>query len=517
MFLPVPSISIAERAKMRQRKSRAKYSQAFQDTLEFTDDDEFTPNPRSSISNKVKEKAVQDPPVTGQGASSAPAPQTSEPTNGPILINARIKVRPRPVKKTPLPPHSPQPGPISQATLQNPTSSFPSPLDHLANSPSHPGLPPCSPLLNSLVRNRDIHLPPIEFLPQEGTDTPLPSSLPEENVDELQYRRDQPYIDPSDHLLPPPTFVGSSSLAPPVISTSLLPLSQPVDMANITSTVTVPPAPNANTKTKGRNPRKPRKKKGEVRDVGLDAPQVNSHKKEKAGIGQVTVEIPLPTVDRDQDIVPNARKRRRKQILDDHMEEDKSNIETGQPNPNVYISANHSSPPLESNKEQPQGDLVILDPHNLTEIPPPKTKKYKGKKCRSDQEIDDDAPSAAISRKKQNILHPVEAEEQEQAFGGLAGPSRRTLARGKKCNEEFGKDDNVEVLRIKGKRRTIITSDDESDGNVNPSVEEARASSADPEEHPKINGKSPSSEDSAKAADQQDDRNVLKVGHLLLL
>ena len=187
---------------------------------------------------------------------------------------------------------------------------------------------------------------------------------------------------PSDHLLPPPTFfVGSSSLAPPVISMPLLPLSQPVDMANITSTVTVPPAPNANTKTKGRNPRKPRKKKGEVGDEGLDAPQVNSRKKEKAGIDQVTVEIPLPTVNRDQDIVPNARKRRRKQILDDHMEEDRSNIGTGQPNPNVYISANHSSPPLESNKEQPQGDLVILDPHNLTEISPPKTKKYKGKKC----------------------------------------------------------------------------------------------------------------------------------------
>ena len=44
-------------------------------------------------------------------------------------------------------------------------------------------------------------------------------------------------------------------------------------------------------------------------------------------------------------------------------------------------------------------------------------------------------------------------------------------------------------------------------------MEEARVSSPDPEEYLKANEDSPFLNDSAEAADHQDDRNVLRVSH----
>ena len=130
-FLPVSSI--AERAKTRKRKSKVKHSQALQDVIELTDDDEFMPNqPPSKSKKKMKEKAVQD--LTETDESSARAPQLFQPTNDPMTINARNKVQPRPFRMTS---HSPQPGPISEVIWQNSTSSFSSPLDRLANNYSH--------------------------------------------------------------------------------------------------------------------------------------------------------------------------------------------------------------------------------------------------------------------------------------------------------------------------------------------------------------------------------------------
>lgn len=505
VFLPIPSI--AERAKTRKRKSKVKNSQAFQDVIELTDDDEFMPDqpPRKS---KIKGKVVQDLPETDQSISSAPAPQIFQPTNDPVTINARNKVRPRPSKKTP---HSPQPGPIS---LQNSTSSFSTPLDRLANNHSHSGLPSDLSLTRLLTQDRDIHPPPIEFLPspQEDTDTPLLSSRSEENVDELQYRSDQLYADPGDNTSPPPTFfVGSSSLAPPVLTTLLLPLSQSADMVNPTSTVIEPliDVPNANINTRTRNSRKPQKKQGEAGNVDFDAPQANIREKEKARIDEVIVEIPLPspTVDRDQSPVLNSRKRRWKQILDDHTE-DELNIGAGQPEPTVDVSVHHPSPLLGNNKEQPQGDPDTLD-QNLTEIP--KLQKQKGKKCKSGQDINDDTTFAPVTRRRKKTFHTVEAGEQEQTFEALTAPSKRMSKRGKKGSGESGKDDNIQVSGITGKRR-MITSDDESDGNVDLIVEEARAPSMDPE-YLKANEHSPLSDDSAKAGDHQDGWNVLMVSH----
>jgi len=500
VFLPVPSI--AERAKTRKRKSKVKHSQALQDIIELTDDDEFMPNqPPSKSKKKIKEKAVQDLPETDQSASSAPAPQLFQSTNDLIMINSRNKVQPWPFKMTP--------GPISEVTPQNSTSSLSSPLDRLAKKYPHSGLPPDLPLTRPLTQDRDIHPPPIEFLPppQEDTDPPLLSSQSEEN------RRDQLYADPGDNVLPPATFfVGSSSLAPPVLTTPLPPQPQSADMVNSTSMVIEPlKDANANINTRTRNTRKPRKKQGEVGNVDFDAPQICE--KEKAGINQVIVEIPLPSspMDRDQSPVLNSRKRRRKQILDDHTE-DELNIGAGQPDPIVDVSAHHPSPLLESDKGHPQGDPDTLYLQNLTEIP--KLQKRKGKKCKSGQDIDDDAPFAPIIRRKKKTLHSIEAGEQEQTFEDPTVSSKKTSKREKKGSEESGKDDNIQVSRMKGKRRMIITSDDESDGNVDLIVvEEARISSPDPEEYLKASEDSPFLNDSAEAADHQDDRNVLRVSH----
>ena len=497
VFLPVSSI--AERAKTRKRKSKVKHSQALQDVIELTDDDEFMPNqPPSKSKKKIKEKAVQDLPENDESASSARAPQLFQPTNDPTTINVRNKVQPRPSRMTS---HSPQPGPISEVIWQDSASS---PLDHLANNYSHSDLPPDLPLTRPLTQDRDIHPPPIEFLPppQEYTDPPLLSSRSEEN------RCDQLYADPGDNMLPPATFfVGSSSLAPPVLTTP--PQLQSADMVNSTSTVIEPlKDANANINTRTKNTRKPRKKQVEVGNVDFDAPQAKICEKE---INQVLVEIPLPPspVDRDQSPVLNSRKRRRKQILDDHTE-DELNIGAGQSDPIVDISVHHPSPLLESNKGQPQDDPDTLGPQNLTGIP--RLQKRKGKKCKSGQDIDDDAPFAPVTRRKKK-LHSIEAGEQEQTFEDSTVPSKKTSKRGKKGSEEPRKDDSIQVSRMKGKRRMIITSDDESDGNVDLIVEEARVSSPDPEEYLKANEDSPFSNDSAEAADHQDDRNVLRVSH----
>ena len=418
VFLPVSSI--AECAKTRKWKSKVKHSQALQDVIELTDDDEFLPNQPPSKSKKIKEKAVQD--LTDE--SSARAPQLFQPTNDPMTINARNKVQPRPFRMTS---HSPQPGPISEVIWQNSISSFSSPLDRLANNYSHSDLPPDLPLTRPLTQDRDIHPPPIEFLPppQEYTDPPLLSSRSEEN------RRDQLYADPGDNMLPPATFfVGSSSLAPPVLTAPLPPQPQSADMVNSTSTVIEPlKDANANINTRTKNTRKPRKKQVEVGNVDFDAPQAKIREKEKAGINQVLVEIPLPSspVDRDQSPVLNSRKRRRKQILDGHTE-DELNIGAGQSDPIVDISVHHPSPLLESNKGQPQGDPDTLDPQNLTGIP--KLQKRKGKKCKSSQDIDDDAPFAPVTRRKKR-LHSIEAGEQAQTFEDPTVPSKKTSKKGK--------------------------------------------------------------------------------------
>ena len=175
--------------------------------------------------------------------------------------------------------------------------------------------------------------------------------------------------------------------------------------------------------------------------MDFDAPQAKIHEKEKAGINQVLVEIPLPSspVDRDQSPVLNSRKRRRKQILDDHTE-DELNIGAGQSDPIVDISVHHPSPLLESNKRQPQGDPDTLDPQNLTGIP--KLQKRKGKKCKSGQDIDDDAPFAPVTRRNKK-LQSIEAGEQEQTFEDPTVPSKKTSKRGKKGIEKSRKDDSI--------------------------------------------------------------------------
>ena len=116
--------------------------------------------------------------------------------------------------------------------------------------------------------------------------------------------------------------------------------------------------------------------------MDFDAPQAKICEKEKAGINQVLVENPLPSspVDRDQSPVLNSRKRRRKQILDDHTEGE-LNIGAGQSDPIVDISVHHSSPLLESNKGQPQGDPDTLDPQNLTGIPKLQNAKVRSVKA----------------------------------------------------------------------------------------------------------------------------------------
>ena len=201
-------------------------------------------------------------------------------------------------------------------------------------------------------------------------------------------------------------------------------------MVNSTSTVIEPlKDANANIDTRTKNTRKPRKNQVEIGNVDFDAPQAKIREKEKAGINQVLVEIPLPSspVDRDQSPVLNSRKRRRKQILDDHTE-DELNIGAGQSDPIVDISVHHPSPLLESNKGQPQGDPDTLDPQNLTGIP--KLQKRKGKKCKSSQDIDDDAPFAPVTRRKKR-LHSIEAGEQAQTFEDPTVPSKKTSKKGK--------------------------------------------------------------------------------------
>jgi len=185
------------------------------------------------------------------------------------------------------------------------------------------------------------------------------------------------------YMLPPATFsVGSSSLAP-LLTTPLPPQPQSADMVNSTSTV-IEPLKDANTNinTRTKNTQKPRKKQVEVGNVDFDAPQAKICEKEKAGINQVLVENPLPSspVDRDQSPVLNSRKRRRKQILDDHTEGE-LNIGAGQSDPIVDISVHHSSPLLESNKGQPQGDPDTLDPQNLTGIPKLQNAKVRSVKA----------------------------------------------------------------------------------------------------------------------------------------
>ena len=237
VFLPVSSI--AERAKTRKRKSKVKHSQALQDVIELTDDDEFMPNqPPSKSKKKIKEKAVQD--LTETDESSARAPQLFQPTNDPMTINARNKIQPRPFRMTS---HSPQPGPISEVIWQNSTSSFSSPPDHLANNYSHSNLPPDLPLTRPLTQDRDIHPPPIEFY------------LLLRNILILRcYPLVLKKIAVISYMLPFATFfVGSSSLAPPVLTAPLPPQPQSADMVNSTSTVIEPlkdANANINTRTK---------------------------------------------------------------------------------------------------------------------------------------------------------------------------------------------------------------------------------------------------------------------------
>ncbi|KAF5359691.1 hypothetical protein D9756_003084 [Leucocoprinus leucothites] len=530
IFLPIPSI--AERAKTRKRKPKEKLPQ---DVLELTDDDEFALKPLpSKPKKKTKEKPTKDLADSHQAtdSDSISAPQNSGVENAP-LINARNKVRPRPVKRTPLPPQTPQHDRTSQATLPVPTSPFHPPPNHFTVNSSRYDIPPSDPpLTSSLGPDKDTRLPPIEFLPPpDDTDTPLPSSQPGGNVDELQVsnRRDQLDDDYGAVLPPPPPtfFTGSSSLPPPAVPTPHLPPPPPVDVVDLTdipSTALAPSigAPDPSTGSKAKKPRKPRKKKGESGDADpgtAEAPQAGSHKKKgKVRTNQVTVEIPLPppAVADLEDALPTAKKRKRKLVLDDPMEEDELNIRPGQLDPITEVPAERPSQSLE-NKDLPVQESLDNFDYNDTIEKPSKADKRKGKKRKVIEDSDKNPPLTAVSRKKKKIPQPSEVEGLEDGFDeGLTVPPKRTSKKGRKGGEEPDKDDNIDPTRAakagKGKRRMIIASDDEDDGNGDPIVEDPQAPFPEPEEHQKESGKLSTEGDAAKVADHlQDDRNILRA------
>jgi len=235
-----------------------KHSQALQDVIELTDD-EFMPNqPPSKSKKKIKEKAVQDLPETDESASSARAPQLFQLPNDPMTINARNKVQPRPFRMTS---HSPNLVLlhliVSQTTILT--------LIYLLTYPSQ----------DLSLRTETSILLPLNFYLLLGNIPILRCYL-------LVLKKTAVI----SYMLPPATFfVGSSSLAPPVLTTPLPPQPQSADMVNSTSTVIEPlKDANANINTRTKNTRKPRKKQVEIGNVDFDAPQAKIREKEKTGI-----------------------------------------------------------------------------------------------------------------------------------------------------------------------------------------------------------------------------------------
>jgi hypothetical protein len=524
MFSPAVS-TIAERAKTRQRKPKERPKN---DVLELTDDDDLIlkPPPSKAKEAKLKEKPNKAPAVSNQAISSSTStstPPTVDFTNLP-LINARNKIRPRPIKKPSVLPQSPQHKETSQATIPVPTSPLRPPPNPLADSSSCFNLPPSGPPLTSSVSpGKKTHLPPIEFL-RSPDSTPLPSSLPEENIDELQIldRHDQANDNSNAILLPPPPtfFAGSSSLpnrptAPTPKPPPPLPPVDVVDLTDIPNTVIVPSIGTADpsTSTKAKKPRKPRKKKGgaEVNEAAsANLPQAPSRKK-KGKVNKVTVEVLLPLPPQESEPAPVAKKRKTKPIQDNPIEEDELNIGVGKPGPSVETPGQAPSSPLESGNQQVPEDLNLFEDSIEN---PPKADKRKSKK-RKGVEDPDVAPA---TRKRKNPPRSVEEQEDFSAAGSTAA-SKKPSRKAKKLNEDLDADGTAKATQaakaIKGKRRMVFSSDDEDNGdNAAPVVVDPPAPSPDPEDNPKGKRKAPSEDDATRAADhREDDRNGLKVGH----
>ncbi|KAJ3562952.1 hypothetical protein NP233_g9258 [Leucocoprinus birnbaumii] len=527
IFPPVPSI--AERAKTRQRKPKAKPPQ---DILDLTDDDELMSKaPPSKPKKKPREKPMKEYPQAKQdsGSGSSSIPQMGGPTTVPV-INAKNKIRPRPVKRTPLPPQTPQIDTTSQITLPIQTSP-PQPLqNNLAGSPSRLDIPP-----SSVDLHRDAPLPPIEFLRTPGgTDTPFLSSNPGENVDELQTsgHHERRENHQGARLPPPPPtfFAGSSSLPPSAAPMAQLPPLLPndtIDLTDIPSTTITPSidVPVSNTTTKPKKPRKPRKKKGEAGDVEpgtTEAPKATSRKKKATELNQVFVEIPLPRHDTDElEEQPTTSKPRRKQVLYDSMEEDELNIRAGQLESvaDVPVTVEQPSEFQLDNDQQVHDDTDNSNQYDPSEKSS-KSNKRKDKKRKVAEDLDDDPPPAASSRKKKKAPRTAEAEDQGADEERVAAPVKRSSKKGKKGGENHDKDDNIQATRAakvgKGKRRMVIASDDEDDSNGHPNPDDPPVQLPSPEDHQEEKGSPPSDYDdgAARAADHlQDDRSVhvLKV------
>lgn len=528
LFLPVSSI--AERAKVRQRKPKKPKD----DVLGLTDDDELTlksPPNKSRKKTKVKQKAIKPPTQTNQttNINSIPTVPTVDLANIP-LINARTRIRPRPVKKPLVQPQSSQHNQTSQATIPVLSSPFRPPPYHVPDSSSHFDLPPSDPpRTSSLDHDKDARLPPIEFLrPPEDTDTPLPSSPPGEKVDELQIPNScgQPADYHGSTLPPPPPtfFAGSSSLPnPPAVPTPQPFPPHPVDIVDLTDIPSTAVAPSMDatdpvTSTKVKKPRKSRKKKGENGDDELshaNAPQTTGRKKrEKEKANKVTVEVLLPLPAQRINPTPVVKKRKGKKIEDEEMEEDELNLGVGQPGPSVESPVHGLSPSLESGNQDVQDELDLFEDSIEN---PPKADKRKNKK-RKGAEEQDSAPLAPVSRKKKKACKFV--EDQEDPFEEVSvAPSKKASKKTKAIDDGLGEDDTVEATQaarvVKGKRRMVVASDDEDDGgNAAPVVEDSPAPSPDPEESQMGKRKSLSNGDATRAADHpEDDRNGLEVGH----
>lgn len=449
-----------------------------------------------------------------------------------LVVNAKPKIRPKPIKKTQL-----QPGPpihqTSQATIPVPTSPFLAPQDPPNNSP-HFDLPPSDPpLTSSLVPDRDIQLPPIEFLrpPLSDSDAPLSSSLPGENTDELQVsnHKNQASRDPGPVLLPPPPtfFAGSSSspvVNPPTVHTHQqhLPPADIVDLTDIPTTAAPLTAiTDASDTAKAKKPRKPRKRKGEAGDApALDEQaQPTTSKKRKSKANTVTVEVllPLPTNNTDgPDTIAPKRKGKQRRTYDE-VNEDELNIGAGLDDNATGRAAGPSSFSTGDIDNPVYEDTNSIGGNEIASARPQRPNKRKGRKRKDQTEPDDSVPVTASPNKKKKTLGKTQDDGPDEA----PPATKKALKKKGKDDGERGNTDTNEIIpatRItKGKGRMVIASDDEDGaqpvvaGDLPPETQEAHKGKRKPMSEAEEG--SPQDDTNTNENRSQDDRDVHKVSH----
>lgn len=539
---PIPSI--AERAKTRQRKTR---TQHIADVLELTDEDEFIPrSPPSKTKKKAKSQQKKGtPPIAHPIEQRTPTVLTSNDLETTPVINARPKVRPKPIKKTQqqqLQSTMPQ---TSQATIPVPTSSFPPLQQKPPRNPIHFNLPPSDPPPpSSSTGDQDLHLPPIAFLPPApiDSDVSLPSSQPGADIDQLGTPRQQDQLANNRDAtlpLPPPTFfAGSSSLPPPNALTPPPPLPSIIDLSKIASTAAGPSTATNETDViqKTKKPRKPRKKKGDTGNDQNNEPRATVKKGAKGKMNSVSVEVPLlpPHLEnlRTPVVVAPKRKGKQKQSRDDEpFCEDELNIG---PDSNCDFMGPTTGPSSDRNASSlPIGSRDSAGGDEELRAKPSASDKRKGRKRKELQESDDPRPTTVSPSKKKKTSNKMRNAEEDlsvtkEPSEGKQGDERRqdeeTLSVTKeppkkgKQGDERNEDEDVSQRPLssrpgKGKGRMVITSDDEGDVQAHvesvpspvpqkPNKRRKRDQPAEASESGKSNGKDISS---------HGDREVLQV------